>query len=319
MQCLLSSLQQEHDGFSVQISCSKQTSADAYDICHPLQGTDKDEEENLCSLNMKSVLVTGGNRGIGLEICRQLHARGYQVIMGSRDIESGHEAAARLGINVSVQQLDVTDPGSVQNAFEHVERAYGSLDVLINNAGLGSTFFSNQRPFVSGISSFLKTKLPGGRQLINILKPVLRRTPITQKIPGPSDIALSEVRLLMETNFYGPWNMIQSFLPLLRKSPGGRIINMSSGMGEFASLAGNYPAYRLSKASLNSLTIMLAKELEDEGIRINAMCPGWVRTDMGGPDAPRSVEEGADTAVWLATEEETPTGKFFRDRMIIDW
>lgn len=267
----------------------------------------------------KSVLITGGNRGIGLEICKQLHTIGFQVIMGSRDIEKGREAADKLGINVDVQQLDVTNNKSIHYVYDHIESKYGSLDVLINNAGLGSTFFSNNRSVISGISTFLKTRLPGSRQVINMLKPVFSRTPLVQKGPGPSNINLEEVSLLMETNFYGPWNMIQVLLPLIRKSPGGRIINISSGMGELASLAGDYPAYRLSKASLNSLSIMLAKELEHDGIMVNAMCPGWVKTDMGGRDAPRSVEEGADTAVWLATEEEIPTGKFFRDRKIIDW
>jgi NAD(P)-dependent dehydrogenase (short-subunit alcohol dehydrogenase family) len=106
---------------------------------------------------------------------------------------------------------------------------------------------------------------------------------------------------------------------LLGKSEQGRIINLSSGMGELDSLAGDYAAYRLSKASLNALTIMFSKDLKEQGIQVNAMCPGWVKTDMGGPNAPRTVSQGADTAVWLATEKQVPTGKFFRDRAEISW
>jgi NAD(P)-dependent dehydrogenase (short-subunit alcohol dehydrogenase family) len=113
--------------------------------------------------------------------------------------------------------------------------------------------------------------------------------------------------------------MIQVFLPLLEKGDGPRIINISSGMGELASLTGELPAYSLSKASLNALTIMFSNELKKKGIKVNAMCPGWVRTDMGGPNAPRPVEQGADTAVWLATEAHIPTGKFFQDRKEISW
>ncbi len=113
--------------------------------------------------------------------------------------------------------------------------------------------------------------------------------------------------------------MIQAFIPLLQKSDEGRIINMSSGMGELNSLSSDYPAYRLSKSSLNVITIMLSQELSAKGIIVNAICPGWVKTDMGGPDAPGEVSEGADTAVWLATEKEIPNGKFFRDRKVIDW
>jgi NAD(P)-dependent dehydrogenase (short-subunit alcohol dehydrogenase family) len=113
--------------------------------------------------------------------------------------------------------------------------------------------------------------------------------------------------------------MIQVFIPLLLKSEDGSIINMSSGMGELNSLSGNYPGYSLSKSSLNALTIMFANELKDKGIKVNAMCPGWVKTDMGGPNATRHVSQGADTAVWLTTEKVIPTGKFFRDREEISW
>eukprot|EP01008_Symbiontida_sp_HLA12_P001765 NODE_2950_length_435_cov_0.666667_g2926_i0.p1 GENE.NODE_2950_length_435_cov_0.666667_g2926_i0~~NODE_2950_length_435_cov_0.666667_g2926_i0.p1 ORF type:complete len:133 (-),score=13.09 NODE_2950_length_435_cov_0.666667_g2926_i0:37-408(-) len=123
----------------------------------------------------------------------------------------------------------------------------------------------------------------------------------------------------MATNLYGPWRMIQFFTPLLIKSDDPRIINVSSGLGEWKDLAGDYPAYRILKTSLNALTIMFARELKDKGVKVNAMCPGWVKTDMGGPNAPRNVSQGADTAIWLATEKAIATGKFFRDRKEISW
>jgi len=137
---------------------------------------------------------------------------------------------------------------------------------------------------------------------------------------GAIDALLENVKQIMETNFYGSWRICQVLAPLLRKSKEGRIINMSSGMGELNSLsAGGYAGYRLSKTSLNALTIMLSHELENDNIKVNAMCPGWVKTDMGGAGAPRTVSQGADTAVWLATEDKIPNGMFFRDRKPINW
>lgn len=268
---------------------------------------------------MKTIIVTGGNRGIGLEICRQLDALGHKVILGSRDLDKCRQAALSISQHVIAKQLDITDETSVRVLFEFVRNEFGSLDVLINNAGLGSNHFEQGNAIVSGAKSMLKTKLPGARQLIKLIKPVLKRSGIVARAKTGSDIPLDQVKYIMETNLYGPWRMIQTFLPLLQKGRNGRIINISSGMGEFSSLSSDYPDYRLSKSSLNVLTIMLAEELINKGISINAMCPGWVKTDMGGPDAQREVSEGADTAVWLATEKKIPHGKFLRDREIIDW
>jgi NAD(P)-dependent dehydrogenase (short-subunit alcohol dehydrogenase family) len=268
---------------------------------------------------MKTVLVTGGNRGIGLEICRQLDGSGHRVIMGSRDLEKGLKAAGSLSKNVIVKQLDVTNEESLRNLFNFVKTQFGLLDVLINNAGINKDPESSETSLAGKAKNIIETNLPGARPVIKAATSMMRNAGIIIRRKTAGDVPLVHVKYIMETNFYGAWRTIQVFIPLLRKSNDARIINISSGMGELKSLTGDYPGYRLSKASLNALTIMFSNELKDDGIKVNAICPGWVRTDMGGPDAPRSVSEGADTAVWLATEESNPTGKFFRDRKEIEW
>ena len=224
----------------------------------------------------KVILVTGGNRGIGLEICRQLSREGHKVIMGSRKLKNGLARKEEFGLNVDVQQLNVRKEKLIIELSNYVSETYGHLDVLINNAGV---YTSNS---------------------------------------GALYADMKNVRKTMKTNFFAPWRLIQVLHPLLKKSSDPRIINMSSGMGAIDDLSGNYAAYRLSKSSLNALTILMANELAPS-IKINAMCPGWVKTDMGGPDAHRTVEEGADTAVWLALNPEIPSGKFVRDRKVIPW
>ena len=225
----------------------------------------------------KTILVTGGNRGIGLEICRQLAELGHIVIVGVRSIEQGREAVQGFTGEIIVQSLEVTQRGSIGEVAKFIADTYGKLDVLINNAGIGV----------------------GNTGAVNA--------------------DMNEVKQIIETNFYGAWYMAQEMIPLLHKSQEGRIINMSSEMGALDNLAGGYAGYRLSKVSLNGLTILLANELKDEGIKVNAVSPGWVRTDMGGENAHRSVSQGADTAVWLATAPNISTGKFFKDRKEIDW
>ena len=222
---------------------------------------------------IKTVVITGGNRGIGLETGKILAEKGHQVILGSRNMNSIPVSAD----NITPVQLDVTDETSMHNVFDIIHNEFGHLDVLINNAGIGV-----------------------GSQ-------------------GAVDPDFTEVRNIFETNFYGAWKMIQIFLPLLKKSGHGQIINISSGMGALGDLVGGYAGYRLSKSSLNALTILLANELKDTNIRINAVCPGWVKTDMGGKEAPGSVQDGADTPVWLVESDDVPTGKFIRKRKIIPW
>lgn len=226
-------------------------------------------------------IVTGANRGIGFETCRQLARRGIQVIMTSRDEARGQAAQQKLaseGLGVACHQLNVTDSGSIQRLAGDIRQQYGRLDVLINNAGV----LIDQR--------------------------------------GVLDTDLDTVRTTMETNVYGPWRLIQALVPLMKQGGHGRIVNLSSGMGQLSDMGSGSPAYRMSKTALNALTGMLAAELRQSNILVNSMCPGWVRTDMGGASAPRSVEQGADTAVWLATlPDDGPTGGFFRDKEPIPW
>ena len=138
--------------------------------------------------------------------------------------------------------------------------------------------------------------------------------------PGAAEVSLEEASRVVDTNFWGPWRLTQRVAPLLRDSAHPRIVNVSSGMGQLDEMGGGAPGYRISKLGLNGLTRMLSQELAADGVLVNSMCPGWVRTDMGGRRAPRSVEEGADTAVWLATlPDDGPTGGFYRDRERIPW
>src|SRR5215208_2491584 len=229
--------------------------------------------------NGRIALVSGGNRGIGLEIVRQLAERGMTVILGSRDEKEGRSAAEGLSGDVVVQQLDVTDEESVDRLVASVEDEFGRLDVLINNAGI-----TNDR---------------GQRGV---------------------DADLDRVREALEANLLGAWRLCEAFIPLMRRHGYGRIVNISSGLGALNDMGGGSPAYRVSKAGLNVLTRILASELRGTGILVNSVCPGWVRTDMGGSGATRSVEEGADTPVWAATlPNNGPTGGFFRDRRSIPW
>ena len=266
---------------------------------------------------MRTVLVTGANRGIGFEICRQLDELGFQVILTSRNLKKGLKASRSISENVIVKQLDVTNENSIAKLFEDVNSEIGKLDVLINNAGLGN---ANQNyPLISGIKSKLQKNFNSLYCLVKMASPILKKVGVISQSPRAVNVLMDDVKTIMNTNFYGAWKMIQVFTPLLTKSDDGRIINISSGMGELKALTGLYPGYSLSKASLNALTIMFSNELAGSTVKVNAMCPGWVKTDMGGPNAPRSVGEGAETAVWLASEQNIPTGKFFKDRQEISW
>jgi len=227
-------------------------------------------------------LVTGANRGIGFETCRQLAGAGLQVILASRDPAKGQRAAdllRRQGKDVASEQLDVTDPKSVNRLLAAVRRRFGRLDVLVNNAGV---------------------YLDEDVSVFEVTEDTVRRT--------------------LETNFYGPLAVCRAFVPLMRAQGYGRVVNVSSGAGQLSTMTGGTAAYKVSKVALNALTRIMADEVRPANIKINAVCPGWVRTEMGGPRAPRSPEQAAETIVWLATlPDRGPTGGFFRDRNAIAW
>jgi NAD(P)-dependent dehydrogenase (short-subunit alcohol dehydrogenase family) len=256
-------------------------------------------------------VVTGANRGIGLEVCRQLARSGRAVVLASREAASGEAAAAALrkeGLDVEALPLDVVDPASVEAFRGELSRRFGRIDALVNNAGVALDGFNAE---------------------------VARKT--------------------AAVNFFGAADVTRALLPLI--APGGRVVMVSSGVGELDGLdarlrrrfedpalseealaalvqgfvdvvrAGTHTregwpssAYRVSKIGLNALTRILAARLSPSGILVNAVCPGWVRTRMGGQGAPRGVEEGADTITWAATlPPKGPSGKFFRDHREIPW
>jgi NAD(P)-dependent dehydrogenase (short-subunit alcohol dehydrogenase family) len=224
-------------------------------------------------------VVTGANRGIGYEICRQLLRKGARVVLTARDPEEGQAAAELLSSEVLFHQLDVTDVPSIERFVTYLRDELRGVDILVNNAGV----FLDQRR-------------------------------------GGLDVGMPVVRDTLEVNLLGPWRLAQECVPLMRRRSYGRIVNLSSGLGSMAEMAGGYSAYRISKAGLNALTRILADELRGTNILVNAVCPGWVQTAMGGPNAPVPVDKGADTATWLATlPDGGPTGGFFRDRRLIPW
>jgi len=237
----------------------------------------------MATMDKQLAVVTGGNKGIGYEICRQLARKGLRVVLTSRDAEKGREARNRLekeGLDVLHYQLEVTDQASVAAIASHLESEYGRVDVLVNNAGISIDSRSTS---------------------------VLREKEET-------------FRITLETNFYGALRMCQALVPLMQKNHYGRVVNLSSGLGQLDDMGDGTPAYRVSKTALNALTRMVASAVQGDNILVNSMCPGWVRTDMGGPGASRSVEQGAETAVWLAMlPRDGPTGGFFRDNKPIPW
>lgn len=234
----------------------------------------------------KLAVVTGANRGIGFETCRQLAKKDIQVILTSRDEAKGKAAAEKLrseGLDVSSYPLDVTQAESIEKLAQFIRNQFGKLDILVNNAAIALDFTGD------AAGSVLKARI-------------------------------STIQQTIETNLYGPLLICQALIPLMQVNNYGRVINVSSGAGQLQDMRSGYPAYRISKTALNSLTKMFAYELEGTNILVNSVCPGWVKTDMGGPNAPRSTEEGADTIVWLATlPDDGPTGGFFRDREAIAW
>jgi NAD(P)-dependent dehydrogenase (short-subunit alcohol dehydrogenase family) len=224
-------------------------------------------------------VVTGANRGIGLDVSRQLAAAGMSVVLTSRDPNRGELSArnlARGGLDVRAHQLDVADPESIE-AFARWAARLGHIDVLVNNAAID--YDTDQRA---------------------------------------SAVDFERVEWAWRTNTLGPWRVTLALLPLLRAGSHARIVNVSSEAGSVSEMGGGTPAYRVTKAALNAVTRMLAAELRGDGILVNAVCPGWTATDMGGGG--RAVESGAASVVWAALlEDDGPTGGFFRDGQPLPW
>ena len=229
----------------------------------------------------KVAVVTGANRGLGFEICRQLAIKGVRVILSARNEAKGKEAAENLnkeGLDVDFHQLDVTDKNSIQLFAEYVKVKHGILDILINNAGI-----------LIDSPDFCTT------------------------------VDIDKVMKTFETNVCGALSVSQELIPLMEKSENGRIINISSRSGALSFMGKGTPAYRISKAALNALTLTLAIELKNTRITVNSMTPGLTKTKMGREKAVRSTIQGADTVVWLAIGDNMQTGKFFSERKEIDW
>lgn len=237
----------------------------------------------------KVAVVTGANKGLGFEICKQLLDHEYQVILTARDATKGQAACQALAVhnpNIEFFKLDVTSQPDITALVRHLQDKWQRCDVLVNNAGI---FPDSRDDLENHWPSILKADL-------------------------------DTIRIGMETNAYGALRLCQAIIPLMQKNGYGRIVNMSSGMGQLSDMNGCCAGYRISKTALNVITRVISDELKGTNILINSMCPGWVKTDMGGPGATRQIPEGADTATWLAMlPDRGPSGLFFRDRKPIPW
>ncbi len=235
----------------------------------------------------KLAVVTGGNRGLGLETCRQLAQKGIAVLLTARSADQAAAAARQLqqsGLPAHGHVLDVTDEAGVAALADFIVREFGRLDILVNNAGIFGDPYDPRNPAAASIFN----------------------------------ADLDTVRRTMETNTYGALRLCQALIPLMDGN--GNVVNVASGMGQLSDMNGCCPAYRLSKTALNAVTRIFSDELTDTGVRVNSVCPGWVRTNMGGPEATRSVEEGAAGIVWAAClPDDGPRGGFFRDGQPIPW
>ena len=233
------------------------------------------------SSKKKIAMVTGGNRGLGFETCRQLAELGLTVILSARGLDKGEKAAKELsdrGLDVVFYQLDVSNQSDIPSLAERVEQRFGRLDILVNNA---ATLYDTWQHAINA--------------------------------------DLDVVNQAFVTNLFGPWRLSQVFVPIMKRNKYGRIVNVSSGAGSLHYMGGGTPAYSVSKVALNAFTRILAAELRGTGILVNSVDPGWVATDMGGRGG-RPVEDGAKGIVWAATlQDNGPTGGFFFDGKPVPW
>jgi len=245
----------------------------------------------------KVALVTGANKGIGLQIAKDLAAKGLTVLVGARDLEQGRKAAASVGTTARALQLDVTSQASIAAAAAHLRSELGRLDVLVNNAGISNT-------------------MPPGTPFQEVLA-----------ASAPSVVSLDEVRRIFEVNVFGVIALTQALLPLLREAPSGRIVNVSSSVGSLALMTdakNPHPirsvSYIPSKTALNAVTVNFASELAGTRIKVNAVCPGFVATDLNAFAGTRTVEQGARAAVRMALLDDAgPTGTFSDEEGTVPW
>jgi len=247
-------------------------------------------------MSQKVAFITGGNRGLGLQTALDLKAEGVKVIIGSRDAEQGKKALAKLhaaGVDADVLQFDVTNSADYKKAYDYFDSKYGRLDILVNNAGIAGGTFPGTGPEHSA-----------------------------------ADVPLETLRRVFETNFFAQVALTNTLLPLIRKSPAGRIVNLSSILGSLTLHADPKSpiyhaksfAYDASKTALNAFTVHLAYELRDTNIKVNSAHPGWVKTDMGGEQAPMELSEGGKTSAALATlPNDGPTGGYFHQGQPLPW
>ena len=232
--------------------------------------------------NARVALVTGANRGIGFEIARQLGQKGLSVVLTARDAERGEAACRKL-------------------AGEGLAVAFEPLDV------------NDPESIVRSVANIRERF---GRLDVLVNNAAISIDPANSLL----EIELPVIEATMRTNFYGPLLLAKACVPLMQENDYGRIVNVSSGQGSFSKLQALNPSYRISKTALNALTVVLADELKETNIAVNAMTPGWVKTRLAGFNAPRTTAEGADTAVWLATlPDAEPRGQFFKDREPFPW
>ncbi len=247
-------------------------------------------------MTAKIAFVTGGNRGIGFQTALDLKDSGAKVVIGSRDEKQGREAVEKLraaGVDADVIPFDITRPADHQAAYDYFNSNFGRLDILINNAGIAGGSFPGSGPEHRA-----------------------------------SDVPLDLLRKVFETNFFAPVALTRTLLPLLKKSPAGRIVNLSSILGSLTLQADPKSriydaksfAYDASKTALNAFTIHLAYDLRNTNIKVNSAHPGWVKTDMGGDQAPMELSEGSKTSVQLATlPDNGPTGGYFHLGKSLPW
>lgn len=233
-------------------------------------------------MTKKTALITGGNKGIGFEACRQLGDHGFKVFLAARNAEKGKKSVKKLqeeGHDVEFVLMDVSSESSIQEATKKLMTKIDTLDVLVNNAGV---FLDQDKACM--------------------------------------EFSTDNIMMSIQTNTLGPLLVTRELIKVLEQSSKAQIINVSSGMGQLDDMREGHVAYRLSKTALNAVTCILASELSDKNICVNSICPGWVKTDMGGANATRDTTQGAQTITWLATGQANgATASFFRDMQQIPW